>query len=174
MKPAGRFDLYVERATGSTDWSYCVACPAGFNSGLDPKTSSSGGARISDLRHWGYACRRPTFGGHGDPHPALLRRERLLLHSRGRSADGSSGSWGLVVGLCGARDRAGAGRGARRCRGPGCRILRALCSAVWLYLGVVAALVLPHHPGSWGHIGGGHFWSESVSESPPGAAPNAK
>jgi hypothetical protein len=38
--------------------------------------------------------------------------------------------------------------------GPGCRILRALCSAVWLYLGVVATLVLPHHPGSWGRIGG--------------------
>jgi hypothetical protein len=38
-------------------------------------------------------------------------------------------------------------------RGPGCRILKGLCSAVWLYLGVVAALVLPHHPGSWGRIG---------------------
>ena len=36
---------------------------------------------------------------------------------------------------------------------PGCRILRGLCSAVWLYLGLVA-LVLPHHPGSWGRIGG--------------------
>jgi hypothetical protein len=39
-------------------------------------------------------------------------------------------------------------------RGPGWRILRALCSAVWLYLGMVAALVLPHHPGSRGRIGG--------------------
>jgi hypothetical protein len=39
-------------------------------------------------------------------------------------------------------------------RGPGCRILRGLCSAVWLYLGLVAALILPHHPGSWGRIGG--------------------
>jgi hypothetical protein len=39
-------------------------------------------------------------------------------------------------------------------RGPGWRILRTLCSAVWLYLGLVAALVLPHHPGSWGRIGG--------------------
>jgi hypothetical protein len=39
-------------------------------------------------------------------------------------------------------------------RGPGCRILRCLCSAVWLYLGLVAALVLPHHAGSWGRIGG--------------------
>jgi hypothetical protein len=39
-------------------------------------------------------------------------------------------------------------------RGPGWRILRGLCSAVWLYLGLVAALVLPHHPGSWGRIGG--------------------
>jgi hypothetical protein len=38
--------------------------------------------------------------------------------------------------------------------GPGCRILRGLCSAVWLYLGLVAALVLPHHPGSWGRVGG--------------------
>jgi hypothetical protein len=40
------------------------------------------------------------------------------------------------------------------CRGPGWRILRALCSAVWLYLGLVAALVLPRHPGSWDCIGG--------------------
>ncbi len=39
-------------------------------------------------------------------------------------------------------------------RGPGCRILRGLCSAVWLYLGLVGVLVLPHHPGSWGRIGG--------------------
>jgi hypothetical protein len=39
-------------------------------------------------------------------------------------------------------------------RGPGCRILRGLCSAVWRYLGMAAALVLPHHPGSWGRIGG--------------------
>jgi hypothetical protein len=39
-------------------------------------------------------------------------------------------------------------------RGPGWRMLRNLCRAVWLYLGLVAALVLPHHPGSWGRIGG--------------------
>jgi hypothetical protein len=40
------------------------------------------------------------------------------------------------------------------CRGPGgWRILRGLCSAAWLYLGLVAALVLPHHPGSWGGLG---------------------
>jgi hypothetical protein len=39
-------------------------------------------------------------------------------------------------------------------RGPGRRILRVLCSVVWLYLGLVAALVLPHHPGSWGRLGG--------------------
>jgi hypothetical protein len=39
-------------------------------------------------------------------------------------------------------------------RGPGWRVLRVMCSAVWLYLGLVAALVLPHHPGSWGRIGG--------------------
>jgi hypothetical protein len=39
-------------------------------------------------------------------------------------------------------------------RGPGWRILRALCSAVWLYLGIVAVLILPHHPGSWGRLGG--------------------
>jgi hypothetical protein len=36
------------------------------------------------------------------------------------------------------------------CRGPGWRILIVLCGAVWLYLGLVAALVLPHHPRSWG------------------------
>jgi hypothetical protein len=40
------------------------------------------------------------------------------------------------------------------CRGPGWRILRGLCSAARLYLGLVAALVLPHHPGSWGRPGG--------------------
>jgi hypothetical protein len=39
-------------------------------------------------------------------------------------------------------------------RGPGWRILTSLCSAVWLYLGLVATLVLPHHTGSWGRIGG--------------------
>jgi hypothetical protein len=39
-------------------------------------------------------------------------------------------------------------------RGRGWRILRCLCSAVWIYLGLVAAVVLPHHPGSWGRIGG--------------------
>jgi hypothetical protein len=39
-------------------------------------------------------------------------------------------------------------------RGPGWRILRCTCAAVWLYLGLVAALVLPHHTGSWGYIGG--------------------
>jgi hypothetical protein len=40
------------------------------------------------------------------------------------------------------------------CRGPGWRILRALCSAVWSYLGLVATLVLWRHPGSWDRIGG--------------------
>jgi hypothetical protein len=39
-------------------------------------------------------------------------------------------------------------------RGPGWRILRATCAAVWLYLGLVASLVLPHHTWSWGHVGG--------------------
>src|SRR3954453_19666220 len=39
-------------------------------------------------------------------------------------------------------------------RGPGWRILTTLCSVVWLYLGLVAALVLPHHTGSWGRVGG--------------------
>jgi hypothetical protein len=39
-------------------------------------------------------------------------------------------------------------------RGPGCRILATLCSAVWLYLGLVAVLVLPYHTGSWGRAGG--------------------
>ena len=45
-------------------------------------------------------------------------------------------------------------RGRHCGRGPGWRILRGVCSAVWLYLGVVAALVLPH-PGSWGRLRGG-------------------
>ena len=39
-------------------------------------------------------------------------------------------------------------------RGPGWRILRYVCAAVWVYLGLVAALVLPHHTGSWGYVGG--------------------
>jgi hypothetical protein len=38
--------------------------------------------------------------------------------------------------------------------GPGWRILRSLCSGVWLYLGLVATLVLPNHTGSWGRLGG--------------------
>jgi hypothetical protein len=60
-------------------------------------------------------------------------------------------------------------------RGPGWRILRGMCSSVWLYLGVVAALVLPHHPGSWGRIGGAvAFLSALDSALPLGAAPNVK
>jgi hypothetical protein len=39
-------------------------------------------------------------------------------------------------------------------RGPGWRILRYSCAGVWLYLGFVATLVLPHHTGSWGYVGG--------------------
>jgi hypothetical protein len=39
-------------------------------------------------------------------------------------------------------------------RGPGWRILRFTCAAVWLYLGLVATLILPHHTGSWGYVGG--------------------
>jgi hypothetical protein len=40
------------------------------------------------------------------------------------------------------------------CAGPGWRILTALCGAVWLYLGLVAALVLPDQTASWGRAGG--------------------
>jgi hypothetical protein len=39
-------------------------------------------------------------------------------------------------------------------RGPGWRILRYTCAGVWLYLGLVATLVLPHHTRSWGYVGG--------------------
>lgn len=39
-------------------------------------------------------------------------------------------------------------------RGPGQRVLATLLSAAWLYLGIVAALVLPEYTGSWGRIGG--------------------
>ena len=39
-------------------------------------------------------------------------------------------------------------------RGPGWRILRYTCAAVWLYLGFVATFVLPHHTGSWSYVGG--------------------
>jgi hypothetical protein len=39
-------------------------------------------------------------------------------------------------------------------RGPGWRILRCTCAGLWLYLGFVATLVLPHHTGSWGYVGG--------------------
>ncbi len=38
--------------------------------------------------------------------------------------------------------------------GPGWRILRGLCSGVWLYLGLVSAVVLPHQVWSWGRVGG--------------------
>ena len=61
-------------------------------------------------------------------------------------------------------------------RGPGWRILRGLCSAVWLYLGVVAALVLPRTtqiPGV-GSAAPRHFWPASVSASPPGPDPSVK
>jgi hypothetical protein len=40
------------------------------------------------------------------------------------------------------------------CCGPGWRALTALCSAAWLYLGVVAAVVLPDATGSWGRVAG--------------------
>jgi hypothetical protein len=57
--------------------------------------------------------------------------------------------------------------------GPGCWILRRLRSAVWIYLGLVAALVLPHHPGSWGRIGGAlHFLVGLSYGRPCGADPN--
>jgi hypothetical protein len=71
----------------------------------------------------------------------------------GRTDEAARGGWWLdyaehatVLALAGALAAS---------RGPGCRILRGLCSAVWLYLGLVAALILPHHPVSWGRIGGG-------------------
>ena len=38
--------------------------------------------------------------------------------------------------------------------GPGWRILAAITAVAWLYLGLVAALVLPHYTGSWGRLGG--------------------
>jgi len=38
--------------------------------------------------------------------------------------------------------------------GPGWRVLCGLCALAWLYLGLVAAVVLPHQQGSWGHAGG--------------------
>jgi hypothetical protein len=60
-------------------------------------------------------------------------------------------------------------------RGPGWRILRGLCSGVWIYLGLVAALVLPHRPGSWGRIGGAAaLWPASVLASPRGADQSVK
>jgi hypothetical protein len=77
------------------------------------------------------------------------------LHSRDRSAEPIrllAGAWwsdyaehATVLALAGVLAAS---------RGPGCRILRALCSAVWLYLGLVAALVLPRRLGSWDRIGG--------------------
>jgi hypothetical protein len=60
-------------------------------------------------------------------------------------------------------------------RGPGWRVLRGLCSAVWLYLGLVAALVLPHHPGSWGRIGGAAALLIGIGFGvAAGVAPNVK
>jgi hypothetical protein len=32
--------------------------------------------------------------------------------------------------------------------------LATLCSTVWLYIGLMASLVLPHHTGSWGRVDG--------------------
>jgi hypothetical protein len=74
----------------------------------------------------------------------------------------------------GFRSRSTTGRFAAS-RGPGWCILRGLCGAVWLYLGLVAALVLPHHPGSWGRMAAPlRFWSASDSASPLGADLNRK
>jgi hypothetical protein len=39
-------------------------------------------------------------------------------------------------------------------RGPGWRILATMTAAAWLYLGFVAAVVLPEYVGSWGRVGG--------------------
>jgi hypothetical protein len=39
-------------------------------------------------------------------------------------------------------------------RAPGSLLLRGVLSGVWLYLGVVAAFVLPDAAGSWGVVGG--------------------
>jgi hypothetical protein len=39
-------------------------------------------------------------------------------------------------------------------RGPGWRILATLCGSVWLYLGLIASLVLPDYQASWGRGGG--------------------
>jgi hypothetical protein len=58
MKPAGRFDLYMWNAPQGAPIGRIVwPAPAGFNPGLDPKISSSGGARRSDLHRRGYTCR---------------------------------------------------------------------------------------------------------------------
>ena len=60
-------------------------------------------------------------------------------------------------------------------RGPGCRILRGLCSAVWLYLGLVACLFSRTVPDRGGASAAPrHCWPASDSASPPGADPNVK
>jgi hypothetical protein len=61
---------------------------------------------------------------------------------------------GLVAGLRRARHRTCAGRGTRGLPRVWLPHPSSSCSAVWLYLGMVAVLVLPHHPGSWGRLGG--------------------
>jgi hypothetical protein len=61
------------------------------------------------------------------------------------------------------------------CRGPGWRILRALCSAVWSYLDSLPHLSSDATPdrgiASAARL---HFWSALDSALPPGAAPNVK
>jgi hypothetical protein len=84
---------------------------------------------------------------------ALLVTAALALPRQVGGTDPRS-SGGLVVRLRRARHGTRGGRSAPASRGPGWRILRSLCSAVWLYLGFVSALVLPHYSGSWGRIGG--------------------
>ena len=60
-------------------------------------------------------------------------------------------------------------------RGPGCRILRGLCSAVWLYLGGSPHLFSRTTPGRGGASAAGlQCWSASVSALPSGAAPDVK
>ena len=69
-------------------------------------------------------CRSSCHGSHCIP--ATDRRDR------------SGGPRGLVAGPRRARNRLALAGVLAACRGPGRRILRALCSAVWLYLGMVA------------------------------------
>jgi hypothetical protein len=99
--------------------------------------------------------RRPGDSVRYGYRPAQRFSSRQQLHSRGKSAEPMRRPAAAVAGLCRARDRARPGRGARRQPRTWVAHFERAVRRGMAVPGTGAALVLPHHPGSWGRIGGG-------------------